>query len=242
MPRYCIVIQYEGTAYWGWQKQPHFISIQSELERVFFQIMRYPITIFGQGRTDRGVHAIVQTAHFNSLPIKNTNDFLYRINSLLPNDIYITHIKEVSPMFHARYSALSRTYCYRITTDYHVLWRNHILLWRYSLDHEKIQQATKRLIGTYNFQKLSKKNKQQPNTNCTILSCMWDISRKPQYIFSITANRFLRHMVIRIMGLLLAIGQNYISLSHLNNLLQFNTPLPYPLPVIPPHGLTLSHV
>src|SRR5450759_652501 len=109
-----LVIEYDGTAYCGWQRQENGLSIQQLLEESIGRMTGEAIRVIGSGRTDAGVHALRQVAHFHTASMLGERNFLMGINSLLPADIVVREVREVDPSFHARYSAKSKVYLYRI--------------------------------------------------------------------------------------------------------------------------------
>ncbi|MGN1214597.1 MAG: tRNA pseudouridine synthase A, partial [Bacteroidaceae bacterium] len=114
--RYAIFFAYDGTAYHGWQTQPDAITVQQRMEEALSLLLRTKISVVGAGRTDTGVHARQMACHFDFDTPLDTPQFARRLNAVLPPDIAIHHIDEVSPQWHARFSATSRTYHYYITT------------------------------------------------------------------------------------------------------------------------------
>lgn len=114
MTRYRLLIAYDGTHYCGWQRQLNGISIQEKIEHTLHTILRTPISVHGSGRTDAGVHAMGQVAHFDGADRINTGQLLISLNALLPPDIRILSVETASPAFHARYHATSKVYHYHL--------------------------------------------------------------------------------------------------------------------------------
>ena len=152
MKKYKILISYDGTIYGGWQVQPNSVSIQTLIQKALETILRSPIDLTGSGRTDAGVHALGQVAHF-SCATQNPEKLLYSVNSLLPGDIRLKTIEEVSDDFHARYSATGKVYHYhlhldRILDPFTRLYSYHVL------DKVKLpllKEAAKLFVGTHDF-------------------------------------------------------------------------------------------
>lgn len=151
--KYKLTLAYDGTHYSGWQIQPNGTSIQELIQQKLGILMREPTHVTGAGRTDAGVHALGQTAHFST----NAPINLYRIrcglNGLLPKDIRVNEIEEVSTSFHARYSATGKIYHYHLHLDaiespFHRLYRWHIL---HKLDLNLLMQAAAYFVGTHDF-------------------------------------------------------------------------------------------
>ncbi|HSH19108.1 MAG TPA: tRNA pseudouridine synthase A, partial [Draconibacterium sp.] len=118
MNRYFIQLSYNGTRFFGWQRQPNAVSVQEVLEKTLTTVLREEITVVGAGRTDTGVHASFFVLHFDvSIEIAEPEKLVYQLNRFLPGDIAIQNIRKVSKEFHARFSAVSRTYKYFICTE-----------------------------------------------------------------------------------------------------------------------------
>lgn len=148
-----ITISYDGTCYCGWQVQKNGLSIQVLVQKSLETILRHPIDLTGAGRTDAGVHALGQTAHFDTFSLIDLNRLRYSTNALLPPDIRIIHAEEVSDNFHARYSATGKIYHYHIQLD--PVSDPMTRLYRYqvfgSFDCAALRQAAPLFIGTHDF-------------------------------------------------------------------------------------------
>jgi tRNA pseudouridine38-40 synthase len=197
MPRYLIQIRYDGTNFSGWQKQPGDTkTIQCELERVLTLILREPVDLVASGRTDAGVHAECQFAHFDlSRSISSVVDLLHKCNRILDRSIYADDLKEVPENFHARFDAVSRTYRYQFATRRDVF--NERYTWviddQSNLDWMKI--AARKLIGSHDFASYSKYNPDLTCTLCSVLQSEFVVTSENSFFFEIQANRFLHHMV-----------------------------------------------
>lgn len=115
--RYFITFSYDGTAYHGWQIQPHSVTVQEELQKALSTLMRKPMEVVGAGRTDTGVHARKMIAHFDHDEVLDCSQLVYKLNKLLPRDIAVQHVEPVADDMHARFSAKSRTYHYYVHLD-----------------------------------------------------------------------------------------------------------------------------
>mgnify|MGYP006079096105 FL=1 len=203
--RYFIELSYKGTNYHGWQIQPDASSVQEEITKALATILQEKILLVGAGRTDAGVHASQMFAHVDTVK-KLTDDYVHKLNAILPNDIVIKSIKEVSDDTHARFDAVSRTYEYRI-----LLGRDPFLLettWQLhqkNLQIEKMNEAANLLFKYEDFESFSKVKTDVNTFNCTIMKAVWTLEDK-HLIFHIKANRFLRNMVRAIVGTLLEVG------------------------------------
>lgn len=203
--RYFIELSYKGTNYHGWQIQPDASSVQEEITKALATILQEKILLVGAGRTDAGVHASQMFAHVDTVK-KLTDDYVHKLNAILPNDIVIKSIKEVSDDTHARFDAVSRTYEYRI-----LLGRDPFLLetsWQLhqkNLQIEKMNEAANLLFKYEDFESFSKVKTDVNTFNCSIMKAVWTLEDK-HLIFHIKANRFLRNMVRAIVGTLIEVG------------------------------------
>lgn len=245
MPRYLLTIEYDGSTYYGWQRQPDVQSVQGEIEKVFSQILQQEIEIFGQGRTDRGVHALGQTAHVDvSLEPEEVQKFHHAANQLLPEAIYIRSIHKVRDEFHARFDALSRSYEYRIRTAKRVHHRqNELQLSGAFLDVEAMKLCAEILKGELDFSLFSKPDPEIPHSRCTILKADW-LQEKDLITFQIEGNRFLRNMVRRLVGAMVAVGKGELTVSNFQELCDphSNEVEKAKYTTAPPHGLFLVEV
>jgi tRNA pseudouridine38-40 synthase len=203
--RYFIELSYKGTNYHGWQIQPDASSVQEEITKALATILQEKILLVGAGRTDAGVHASQMFAHVDTVK-KLSNNYVHKLNAILPNDIVIKSIKEVSDDTHARFDAVSRTYEYKI-----LLGRDPFLLettWQLhqkNLQIEKMNEAANLLFKYEDFESFSKVKTDVNTFNCTIMKAVWTLEDK-HLIFHIKANRFLRNMVRAVVGTLLEVG------------------------------------
>ncbi|MEO0161903.1 MAG: tRNA pseudouridine(38-40) synthase TruA [candidate division WOR-3 bacterium] len=207
-----IVIEYDGTDFFGWQYQPDRRTVQGELESALQTITGESIRIVGAGRTDRGVHALGQVASFkihSPIPEMRLKEAL---NALTGADLYIREICEVPMEFHARFSAVSKIYQYRIMTHYSPLKRRYFWFVGYHLDIGAMREALKYFLGVHDFRYFSVSEEKEKieenasNTKCNIL----DISLTESgtdIIIDIEGNRFLRKMVRGIVGFLINVGR-----------------------------------
>jgi tRNA pseudouridine38-40 synthase len=198
-------LSYKGTNYHGWQIQPDASSVQEEITKALATILQEKILLVGAGRTDAGVHASQMFAHVDTVK-KLSNNYVHKLNAILPNDIVIKSIKEVSDDTHARFDAVSRTYEYKI-----ILGRDPFLLettWQLhqkNLQIEKMNEAANLLFKYEDFESFSKVKTDVNTFNCTIMKAVWTLEDK-HLIFHIKANRFLRNMVRAVVGTLLEVG------------------------------------
>ena len=218
--RFFLDIGYNGEQFHGWQRQINASSVQQTLEECISVIQRSKISVFGAGRTDTGVHAKQMIAHFdvNKLSL-NKNDFVFKLNLLLPNTINVNKIIPVKDFAHARFNAISRTYKYYISQIKDPFNYSFQYYLREKLDLKKMNLAANILIGSHNFRCFSKSNSNVKNYDCDIKEAFWN-ETKNGATFTISSNRFLRNMVRSIVGTLIEIGIEKKNLEDLNEILQ----------------------
>ena len=218
--RYFIWLSYDGTNYHGWQVQPNGISVQGELQRVLSTLLRQDISITGAGRTDAGVHARVMAAHFEIEADIDCKQLAYKMNRMLPQDIVIDRIEEVSLDMHARFSATERTYHYYIHTRKSPFERHYSCEIHYPLDFEKMNEAG-RILTTYeDFGAFCKAHSDVKTTLCNVTRAEWIQTGDTTWYFVITANRFLRNMVRAVVGTLVDVGRGRLSLDEFRSVIE----------------------
>ncbi len=217
--RYFIELAYNGKAYHGWQYQPNAISVQEILEKVFLTALQVKTPLVGAGRTDAGVHASNYYAHFDSRKIKHIDKFIYKLNSLLPDDIAVYDIIEVSDEAHARFNASGRSYEYYVVQHKDPFKFETAHYVKNELDIVKMNEAAATLLDYKDFKCFSKSKTDVHTYNCKIISAQW-VKEKDVLVFKITADRFLRNMVRAIVGTLLDIGLGKIPVSRLHEILE----------------------
>lgn len=218
--RYFIELSYRGTAYHGWQTQANGISVQTTVQAALTQRLGKPVFIMGSGRTDAGVHAKQQFAHVDvDDPIPLTEAFIYSINCILPEDIVIHAIFPVKPTDHARFSANSRYYQYHITREKDAFQNGLTLHFRPHLDVDQMNKACEILLQHTNFQSFSKARANVTHFNCRLDFAYWRYTSPDCLTFHIKANRFLWGMVRTIVGTMLDIGQDRMSLARFEQII-----------------------
>ncbi|MFA5648240.1 MAG: tRNA pseudouridine(38-40) synthase TruA [Bacteroidales bacterium] len=212
MQRYFIELAYLGTNYCGWQIQPNANTIQAELEKALSTLLREEVSTIGAGRTDTGVHASFFVAHFDSAQkgLNKDQKFLSSLNNILPKDIAVKEIVAVIPDAHARFTALSRTYEYRISRHKNPFNINTSWLYKNELDVDKMKRASSKLLFYKDFTSFSKLGSDVKTYNCRIFFALWE-SQESELVFTIRADRFLRNMVRAIVGTLIDLGRGKIS-------------------------------
>lgn len=210
MRRYALWIAYEGTKYAGWQVQPHTPTIAGSVEAALNRLTGHPGRLVGAGRTDAGVHARQQIAHWeqpDALPMP----FLPRLNALLPKDIQALALYATEPSFHARHNAISRTYRYYIRFHPDPFRRAYSLWVPPTTDVSVLLEAASWLVGDYDFSAFGKEVHRYPHTRCEVYRAEWHTEQPGYYFFEIEANRFLRAMVRALTGAQLRLAQGKLD-------------------------------
>lgn len=213
MKRYFIDLSFDGTNYHGWQIQPNGMSVQERLQQAVSTILRIPVEVTGAGRTDAGVHARQMVAHFDVEQPLDAHQLAYKLNRLLPRDISIANIWEVSQDMHARFSATARTYHYYIHTSKDPFLRHFSFEMHYDLDFEKMNEAAATLLEYDDFAAFCKSHTDVKTTLCKVTRAEWVQVSDHQWYFVITANRFLRNMVRAVTGTLIDVGRGRITVD-----------------------------
>ena len=209
--RYFIQLSYNGTHYHGWQQQPNAVSVQETLNKALSTILNTTIDCMGAGRTDTGVHARMMYAHFDYDSDINAPTILHKINSFLPKDIAVFNIIQVSDEAHARFDAKSRTYEYHITTQKNVFEDDFSWTLLQKLNLDLMNQAASLLLNYTDFECFSKVHTDVATFNCKILKVNC-VQTENKIIFTISADRFLRNMVRAIVGTLINVGLEKVTL------------------------------
>lgn len=218
--RYFIQLSYRGTDYHGWQTQANGVSVQITLEAALTQRIGMPIYVMGSGRTDAGVHARQQFAHFDiDEPLIITDAFIYSLNCILPDDIAIHAIFPVSDKDHARFSAISRYYQYHITRQKNAFQTGLTYHFRPLLNVALMNEACQILLQYTNFQSFSKARANVTHFHCRLDFAYWEGMNDDSLTFHIKANRFLWGMVRTIVGTMVEIGQARMSLDRFEQII-----------------------
>ncbi|MCH8525523.1 MAG: tRNA pseudouridine(38-40) synthase TruA [Balneolales bacterium] len=243
MPRYAFVLQYDGSMFSGWQKQPGHSTIQADIEQAFSIISGSEISVVGSGRTDAGVHAHAMVFHADlHFDILNPQKFLKSINALTSRDILFQEIYHVDSNFHARFDAGSRRYEYHFTTRPDVFNSKYKWVLRAELTHlDSMREAGKLMEGTHDFASFCKNNPDVNNTKCNVFESKLTAHDEYNYIYTVEANRFLHSMVRCLVGSIVQVGQGKLYLGDL--LQRLNQPnILNPKYLAPAHALFLNRV
>lgn len=218
--RYLIRFSYDGTGFSGYQKQPGERTVEGMLENALYNINNHTETrIFSSGRTDRGVHALGQAAHFDI----DVNITLYKLkcalNSLLPEDIHVLSTEIVDKNFHARYNAISKTYIYKINVgEYSPIDRNHVYQYCKDLNFDNMHLAINDFLGEHDFKPFVSEEAIKSSYVRTIYSV--DMKKEGDIItISFTGNGFMKYQVRNMVGVLIKIGSGKLTTDSVKNIL-----------------------
>lgn len=217
--RYFLKISFQGAAYHGWQIQPNDVSVQETIEKALSMVLRRATPITGAGRTDAGVNATTMYAHFDAeRPIDNPQLLVRSLNGILPQDVAIHDVIAVHDTAHARFDATSRTYKYFAHTGKSPLLRSMSWQCNPRLDFDLMNEAAIRLMDYEDFTSFSKLHTDVKTNICHITEAHWCRcdgidSNVEQWVFTITADRFLRNMVRAIVGTLVDVGSHKITVE-----------------------------
>ena len=238
-----LLIAYDGTRYHGWQLQPRAVTVQGALESCLSRITNGPARLHAAGRTDAGVHALGQVAHFDTASGIPTSSLVRGLNSLLPDDIVVRRAVEAPSGFHARYDAIRKTYVYQL--------HNHAVpslfgaryAWHVPqrLDVPAMKAAAQLLVGRHDFSAFRgalRGDARQP------VRCLYRLAlrhRPPRLVFVLSADGFLYRMARSIVGTLVAVGRGAIAAEAVGDMLRAKERR-FAGPTAPAHGLFLAHV
>ncbi|MYH81910.1 tRNA pseudouridine(38-40) synthase TruA [Candidatus Poribacteria bacterium] len=214
-----LVLEYDGTNYYGWQTQPNLPTVQGTIEDALEKLTKTPIQIIGAGRTDSGVHAAGQVANFRTPSQIPLIAFQKGLNATLPRDIVVCSATEVSADFHARFSATSRRYRYTLLNREYpsALSRQTSYFLSEALNVERINDLSQLLIGKKDFSSFQKTGSDRINPVCKIYEARW-WQKEPYVYFEIEADSFLRGMVRGIVGTVLTFNRKFLLASGAKNM------------------------
>ena len=236
--RYFITVSYDGSSYYGFQRLKNLPSIQSELEKALTIINKKSVLIKGSGRTDAGVHAIGQVCHFDLDVCVPANRLLNAINSLLPKNIRVIKCVTVSNDLHARFNVKSKTYKYVINLGkYDLFMENYLYNYCNELDIKSMKKASRYLIGKHNFKAFV--SGYRDNYNSEIYSIKF-IKNNNLLTIKFCGKSFYRYMVRNIVGALMMIGTNKLSIEEFKHMIDNDNT--YSNLTVPPNGLYLERV
>lgn len=216
-----VVVEYDGTDYFGFQLQPNVPTVQAEIERALGEMVGHDVRVIGSGRTDAGVHAAGQVINFRTDGTIPTDRICVAMNSLLPRSIAVLSAEEVDESFHARYSAKSRRYRYDVLNrrTRSALLGRYCLHVRQSLDTEAMAEAGKCLLGVHDFSSFASADGHEGSTVRNLME--FEVRRLGEHVlFELRANAFLRSMVRAVVGTLLEVGQGRREVGAVKSILE----------------------
>jgi tRNA pseudouridine38-40 synthase len=242
MAHYQVILAYDGTQFKGFQRQAKRRTVQAEVEAALRDLGWSDKAILAAGRTDTGVHASGQVIAFDLAWQHTPQELCAALNARLPEDVAAQSASLAETGFHPRYDAIDRTYRYRIycqAARHPLLDRNAWRVWP-ALELERLHQAAEWLPGTHDFAAFGTPPRAHGSTRRTVFRAQWR-SSPPEFVFDITADAFLYHMVRRLVSVLVEIGQSYCEVDAIRGYLE--SPPEFPVQgLAPAHGLTLVSV
>ncbi len=234
-----LTLEYDGTDYAGWQVQPDVATVQGVVEEALEKILKEPTRVHGAGRTDAGVHAAAQVAHFETTSRMTADEFARALNSLLPPDVRVSAAEEAPSEFRARYSARARTYRYAVTFVDSVFTRRHAYYVPEPLDAAAMREAAAALVGEHDFAAFGNLSDDYDTTTRRVTEVRIE-ETLDGLEFYVTANAFLYKMVRNVVAALLAVGRGEFEPGAVGRMLAAKER--GAAPPAPPQGLTLMRV
>lgn len=221
MRNFKMILEYDGAAYCGWQRQHNAISIQQLLEEAVFRIIGEQVSIIASGRTDAGVHAMNQVASFRAQSLLPVNKMFLGVNSVLPDDIVVKDLQEAEPDFNALKNARGKIYVYRIRNQplRPVLGRQYYWFVRFPLDIDRMRQAASYLTGEHDFSCFCATGCDIQSRVRTLRSLNITAGDDGMLEIAVESGGFLRHMVRNIVGTLVDVGRGKLNPDDVSNIL-----------------------
>jgi tRNA pseudouridine38-40 synthase len=240
MPRYKLTIEYAGTRYSGWQAQQNARTVQGELQRALGAAAGRPVETYGSGRTDAGVHAIGQVAHADFARELPPATLVARVNDALPHDINVLAAERVPARFHARHSAVARSYLYQISTRRSAFAKPYVWWVREALDLRAMQEAAVPLLGLGDFRSFTDDDPEEKSTRVLVSSVVIE-PHGALVLVRVVGSHFLWKMVRRMVGVLAAVGRGEARAGEVASWLTRDSGMPAQF-TAPASGLFLEHV
>jgi tRNA pseudouridine38-40 synthase len=238
-----LTIQYDGSDYFGWQMQASHRSVQQVLQEALSMVCNHPVVLHGAGRTDTGVHALGQAAHFKTESLIDMAQLRKGLNCLLPPDVVVSEAVEAAPGFHSRFDATTRTYWYFImnTPVPSPFYRRYAWHIRKPLDCDAMRAAAEKLVGMHDFSSFQARERDDVCTIREVRRVRLKRVGRMFLLFEIQATSFLRHMVRGIVGTLVDAGLGKLGADEMNTILQARDRSRAGV-TAPAHGLFLKEV
>lgn len=240
--RYRLDCAFHGARFHGWQRQPALRTVQGELEEWLAKLLgaQTPISVTGAGRTDAGVHARGMVAHFDWPEKIDAPDLLHRLTSALPDDLIVNDLRPIDPGFHARYSALQKTYEYRVSNQPSPFERDRTWFIHGDVRWDELSDAANAILGENDFAGFCIAESLKPNTVCRVHAARWHTDGTV-WRFRITADRFLHQMVRLLVGTQIDIARGRWPVDRMHEILDARD-VRLCGQAAPAHGLTLISV
>lgn len=240
MRNFKLILEYDGTDFHGWQKQPGLRTVQGVLEAAASEVFERSVQVNGAGRTDAGVHALGQVSNLVVDTAMTPEQIGKALATKLPEDVQAYHVEEVDLKFHARFSAKSRRYAYYLRTEPTAIWRRFAYVVNYPVDVPRMRTAASLILGEHDFISFTPTRSSGVPTHCNVLKA--DV-RQDDEIISVTleADHFLHNMVRVVVGTLIEVGRGKIPPERMTEILCTKDRAAAGR-TIPPNGLFLIHV
>lgn len=242
MRRIRTILSYDGTNYVGWQTQPNGVAVQEKVEQAIFEVTGERASLQGSGRTDSGVHARAQVAHFDTAARMGADKFAIALNTHLPGDIRVLYSEETTPAFHARFSAKEKQYRYFVQTGPHadVFLRKYALHAYMPLDLDLMNKAAALVVGTHDYSAFMSTGREVESAVRTVTLSRWE-KQGNLLVYSVQGNGFLYNMVRILVGTMLGMGSGRLPADAMEKALS-SLSRKDAGPTAPPHGLVLWRV
>ena len=241
MHKYKITLEYDGTRYHGWQIQKNAKSVQETLIKAAAQFTETDVDIQGAGRTDAGVHALAQVAHLETKKAMEPRKIMEGLNDILPAGINIVRVERVSPRFHARHNAQSRSYVYLISKHRTAFGKRYVWWISDHLDCRAMSEAGQIFSGFHDFASFADKRSGKETSTLVQIDLLELLEANDLIVFRIAGSHFLWKMVRRIVGVLVEVGRGTLLSQDVEGMLHGPSDIPARL-TAPPSGLFLEQV
>jgi tRNA pseudouridine38-40 synthase len=240
MINYELILEYDGSKFYGWQVQPRMRTVQGEVERALQILFRETIRVNVAGRTDAGVHALGQVINFCTEVELPLTDIPRSLNGILPHDVVVKKAEFVPIEFHARYSALSRQYFYVLSRMPVAVGRHYAFFCKFPLEVAAMREASQHLVGEHDFRAFCDSNTEDPHYLSRVELIEWEDTEERIKLY-VRANRFLRSMVRIILGTMIDVGRGKLAPPQVKEILESRQRTKASF-TAPPHGLFLEKV
>lgn len=240
MRNFKLTLEYDGTDFHGWQRQPGLRTVQGTIEGALEEIVGRNVPVDGAGRTDAGVHAFGQVASVKAETRLDAEEFHRALSASLPEDINVYDVEEADAKFHARFSAINRRYVYYLRTETTAIWRRFAHVVTHPLDIARMQAAAGLLVGQHDFTSFTPNRSVDTHPVCDVMEAtVEDVDE----VISVTlvADHFLHHMARVIVGTLIDVGRGKITVEQIKAILSKKDRTAAG-PTTPPNGLFLMEV